>query len=632
MPLASGYLKAAAEAEADLRRATDIRIFNFSGGDPTMKVIGSMFGGEVPEVAGFSIFGWNYHLFGRVSETYRQLKPDGWVIWGGTHVTNQAKRVFDNFPAVDVVVNGEGEFTFIELIRAYLAGRSRHDLGDIQGLSFKGPDGEVVTTPTRPRIMDLDVVPSPILTGAIPTGGNGSGFPYDYALMETNRGCPYACAFCYWGGAIGQKMRSFSTERLSEEVAYLARRGAETITLCDSNFGMLRADEQFLEICVKARERYGFPKNIETSWAKNKGKLFYRLVSRMKEAGFHSSFNLALQSLEEPVLEQMGRKNMKVNDWVDLARWLEKEGMDLYAELIWGCPGETYDSFLAGYDRLSEHVTRVATYPHLMLPNTTYTEKKKEFGIVSWRTAEHDFELVLSHNTMTLEENRKMHRFLFWSRVFSEHLVLRHVWLPLRRVCGMTQSQVLLSLDEWCDRQDDPALVALCALRDQVVESLDPGSRPIEDALHIIYTEPALDPLMERWWDEAVLPQVDAPHRDFFVDLFRYDWVTRPIYKLNPRVEPLAPDGLSHPGLRLVEINQEQYYVREGVSFNHDVGKALEAFKRAGTYECTPGPVNLTFYYKAGFCNDMSLYHNAHNQAFCGSTAVPYQAVCPGGD
>ena len=35
----------------------------------------------------------------------------------------------------------------------------------------------------------------------------------------------------------------------------------------------------------------------------------------------------------------------------DLVRWLDREGLDCYAELIWGAPGETVDSFMSGYDR-----------------------------------------------------------------------------------------------------------------------------------------------------------------------------------------------------------------------------------------------------------------------------------------
>src|SRR5262245_57618126 len=94
MPLACGYLKAFALADEDIRKEMDVRIFNFGGKDDTLSVIQRMLLHEVPDVLAISIFGWNYSMFGRVAETFRQLNPDGWVVFGGTHVANQAKRVF----------------------------------------------------------------------------------------------------------------------------------------------------------------------------------------------------------------------------------------------------------------------------------------------------------------------------------------------------------------------------------------------------------------------------------------------------------------------------------------------------------------------------------------------------------
>ena len=99
---------------------------------------------------------------------------------------------------------------------------------------------------------------------------------------------------------------------------------------------------------IRVKERYGYPLNIEASWAKNKGERFYRIVRKMKHAGLKSSFTLSLQSLAEKALGKMHRENMKLNEFEDLARWMRAEGLDTYAELIWGLPGETSDSFYRG--------------------------------------------------------------------------------------------------------------------------------------------------------------------------------------------------------------------------------------------------------------------------------------------
>lgn len=616
MPLAAGYLKAMVDADPARRAECEVRIFNFSGSERVSEIVQKLFRAEVPDAVGFSVLGWNYHVFGRVSATFRQLNPDGWVVWGGNHVANQARRVFAEWPAVDVIVNGEGELTFVELVTALLEGRARHDLADVAGISFRPPDGAAapVTTPERARILDLDRVPSPILTGSIPLTDAAGRFLYDAALLETNRGCPYSCAFCYWGGAIGQKVRAFPLDRLRAEIDRLARLGVRDVVLCDANFGMLPDDEAFLEICIEARERHGWPRHIMTSWAKNKGKVFHRMVRRMTETGFHAAFNLALQSLSEPVLEAMGRRNMKVNDWESLAEWLHEQGLDVYGELIWGCPGETVEGFLEGYDRLARHVTRIAVYPHLIMPNTRYHDERAGHGFVTWRPAEHDFEFVLAHRTMSIEDNRRMHRFLFWARVVAEHLVFRHVWQPLHELAGLTQSAVLLGLDRWLDAQaDEPVAAALRAARDRVVDTLEASSRHIEAGLQRLHGEPGVPELLTRWWRQDILPRAPEPLRAFLDELFRYDLLTLPVYRPQG-----AGGGARHADLEPVEVGGEAFYRRRGVAFAYDVAAIVAALRRKERPAIEPAPVVYDIFYRQGFCNDMRLYHNAHNLAFFG--------------
>ncbi|NEE14646.1 B12-binding domain-containing radical SAM protein, partial [Streptomyces sp. SID7499] len=110
-----------------------------------------------------------------------------------------------------------------------------------------------------------------------------------------------------------------------------------------------------------------------------------------------------------------------------LAAWLAAEGLDAYAELIWGAPGETVDSFLTGYDQLSAHVPRIAVYPLLLLPNTSYTENREEHGFVTVRGDSDDFEYVLANRTVSVAENTMMQRFMFWARMMGENMYFRHI-------------------------------------------------------------------------------------------------------------------------------------------------------------------------------------------------------------
>jgi radical SAM C-methyltransferase len=591
MPLAAGYMKASALADPRLQEQADIQIHNFRGAVTNVRMANAMFSTGTPDILAFSVMGWNYRAFGALARTFKQLNPDGWVIFGGPHVAWQAARVFRMFPEVDIVVNGEGELTFRDLARAYLDGARTADLAAIPGISFHGPDHGPdhgpVTTESRDRIENLDSIPSPVLTGAIELTDASGNFRYDVALMETNRGCPYKCAFCYWGGAVGQKVRAFSLERMRDELEVFARLKVHSVVLCDANFGLLPQDVEFVKILIETRERFGFPRALESSWAKNKSKIFYQIVKMMKDAGLRSSFTLALQTLSDTALQSMNRRNMKVNDWEELVTWLDREGMACYAELIWGAPGETIDSFMEGYDRLSRRVSRIAVYPMLLLPNTDYSERTDLFGITSVRGDNDDFEYVLAHHTMTFAENQQMQRFLFWARVMAENAVLRHIWLPLLRLANMTQSEVLRNLDGWAATVEHPAGKPL---REHISNAAGGGGYGA--AITFFFTDPRANDLLGTWWAESVRPLLPAEVAPLLGEVFRYDLLTQPLCEA--RVADISP------AIEIVDVAGEQYYLRHGVRLEYDVPAVIAELRGGRTPSLQPAPRMVNLYYRLG--------------------------------
>ncbi|EWC63311.1 Radical SAM domain protein [Actinokineospora spheciospongiae] len=611
MPLAAGYLKAVIAADPDLAVATEVEIRNFRGGVPLPEMTRELFRDRVPDVIGFSVLGWNYRNFGMLAETFKQVNPRGTVLFGGNHVAYQAERVFREFPWVDVVINGEGETTFAELVRdlhehpGELAGTA------VAGLSVRRPDGSVHTTAERERIGDLDTVPSPFLTGAIPMTNAAGHFPYDVALMETNRGCPYKCSFCYWGGAVGQKMRSFSTDRLAHELDMFGFHQVPSIVLCDSNFGLLEADEQFVEMLIKTRERYGFPRALETSWAKNKSNRFYDIVRALKKHDFKSSFTLALQTLSDDALTGMLRKNMKVNQWEGLVTWLNEEGLDCYAELIWGAPGETPNSFLRGYDRLATMVSRIAVYPMLLLPNTSYTENRGVHGFVTIRGESDDFEYVLANRTSTVPENLEMQRFMYWARVLGENQYLRHTWQPLRDVTGLTQSQVVTSLMRAFEEDRTSAAVGLVERMPVFAES-----PAIAAALRALHGTPELEAVVGQWWEQSMVPEFPPEWRPFARELYRYERWCRPVY-VKPGDEPPT-------GWYTELVDGEWFYVSEPVEFGVDVEAAIRAWSDCLMSPPRPERVSYTFQARCGFHDHLDNHETAaHYMAVARPLANP---------
>jgi radical SAM superfamily enzyme YgiQ (UPF0313 family) len=177
----------------------------------------------------FSHYLWSSAENLAMSAKLKAADPSCITIHGGPNVPKyeaDLETYFRTHPHVDIAVRGEGEVTAAETLAALMEGmaRGRVDLGvleSVQGLAFRLGD-RLVRTADRPRIENLDEIPSPYLTGLFDGFGAAS---VSSAVIETNRGCPYGCTFCDWGSATTQRIRKFSPERVSEEFEWCGRHG-----------------------------------------------------------------------------------------------------------------------------------------------------------------------------------------------------------------------------------------------------------------------------------------------------------------------------------------------------------------------------------------------------------------------
>jgi len=130
----------------------------------------------------------------RAVEASREVKeryPDVPVVWGGVHASLMPRQTLAN-PYVDVVVVGEGEATFHELVKAF---ESDAPLDSIRGILFER-DGEVVATPPRPFV-DLEKEPPlhyPLLDME---NYRRRLFGVDHLSFNSSRGCIFRCSFCW---------------------------------------------------------------------------------------------------------------------------------------------------------------------------------------------------------------------------------------------------------------------------------------------------------------------------------------------------------------------------------------------------------------------------------------------------
>lgn len=447
LPLAAGYLTAYAAKSEELRRRVRISMVLEHAQAGIERLMRQILRDGVPDLVAFSCQGWAMPMADEIVKRLHELKNDIFVVYGGNHVSHEGQNFFRERPNVNVLVNGEGEETFREILVHYLDSPQAPDLSGVPGLSFQTSNGDVVTNADRERLADLDEIPSPYLSGIL----DHYLANCETALLETNRGCPYHCSFCYWGQAVGQRLHAFSLDRLRAEMKLLAERGVDSWYICDANFGILPQDAEIVDEIVRLRGEYGFPRTVHTNWAKNSNQRIVALCAKLNNGGVHSTYTLALQSTTEPALQLANRANMKINKIHEIARLCRKHGVVPRGELIWGLPGESYTEFLQSYDDLAGYTDALSVYPLYILPNTEYYRRRDELGIVTQKAEpDTDYAYCVQHSRMNSEDYLRGLRFIISNNILKVGGILFRLYPRIAwSVAGIPYHQTIDGLSDW---------------------------------------------------------------------------------------------------------------------------------------------------------------------------------------
>jgi radical SAM superfamily enzyme YgiQ (UPF0313 family) len=373
LPYSVGILQSYATGDEDIRDNFSFNKFLFVR-DKVSSLVKSI--GDV-DVLGVSCYIWNWSISLKLAERVREKNPNCLIIFGGPQIPNRVGDFFEKYPFIDMVVHGEGEITFQEILKKYTRA-GRPDLKNILGTTFYDKqEGEIKVAPPRPRITDLETIPSPYLTGVFDDLFESEDFSW-MITWETNRGCPFKCSFCDWGSAIATKIRKFSDERLLEEIDFFSEKKVDLVFGADANFGIFKRDTNFALKLAEKKSETGFPNQFRVCFTKNSTDRVFKLAQIFSNAGMNKGVSISMQSLDKSTLANIQRKNIKMTFFRDLQKKYVENGLVTYTELILPLPGETYQSFVDGIDNLldsSQH-SGIVIYNCSIMPNAEMGSKE----------------------------------------------------------------------------------------------------------------------------------------------------------------------------------------------------------------------------------------------------------------
>ena len=276
----------------------------------------------------------NTYLVARTLETAKRINPEVLTVTGGQHFTATAQESLETYSEIDVIVRGEGERTFAELVRD--AGRIS-SLQKVDGISFKYK-GKTFHNPPRPLIKNLEELPYPgyhfvkdIIYRYHFAAMAGHKAPY--VLIEGSRGCSHRCTFCtqwrHWEGM----RRVKSPKRVADEMDFCYRNyGSRFIWLTDDDFRLgKRAGNLASEIIKRemADDLMWFTQVRCDDVVKNED-----LLPKMREAGLRWVL-LGVESSKQSTLESY-RKTITPEDAKKAVKLLRENDIFAQAMLIIG--------------------------------------------------------------------------------------------------------------------------------------------------------------------------------------------------------------------------------------------------------------------------------------------------------
>jgi radical SAM superfamily enzyme YgiQ (UPF0313 family) len=529
-PLAGGYLKGYAMLVPEIEREWNVELYSTFGEtiSSSRLVLDILQSGA--NLVGFSVYVWNGGLIRRILPALRDLMPETIFVLGGTEVMNTADQFVEPSWENVLVCNGEGEKTFRDLLMALT--RDPVDLASVGGISFYSC-GRLHTTKEYPRIQSLDEIPSPYLLGYFDRRD------YSVALLETNRGCPYQCEFCYWGGAVGQKIHRLGSERLLAEIEHLGKCKARAVYICDANFGILKEDVFYAKKFVESKDKFGYPRFVRYSSAKNNPQRALEVASILADGGVLSVQPLSLQTLNARALKLAKRESISQELYFDLQTRTNEKGIASFVELIWPMPGETLDSFKDGIQRLCRmDAQALSVYPLVWLNNTGYRGKEEEFGVVLLDCGDP------SGTTKTVIQTEEV-SFSEWIEglMYTNAAQLLHGARALYHTNAIVDGLGIASRREiferflaFMDASKGTHLSRIWHLGrkkiDEIYSTLSWPGHLVEAALH--YREEFDEALHRFFADNADV--FGARHKDLITVAFEFDLMTRPYAYSNTRI------------------------------------------------------------------------------------------------
>jgi radical SAM superfamily enzyme YgiQ (UPF0313 family) len=295
-----------------------------------------------PKIIGIGIYIWNVSQATEVVATIKRVRPEVVVILGGPEVSYET----DEQPIVslaDHVITGEADLKFAEVCRALLEGDFCDDPSP-RPTTVPLPGG--VRGGCLPKIIPAELPDFSKL--ALPYSlYDEKDIAHRIIYVEASRGCPFTCEFCL--SSLDIPVRQVPLDSFLNEMQKLLDRGVRQFKFVDRTFNLnIAVSSAILNFFLERHQPGNFyhfeliPDRLPEA--------LREIIARFPPGSLQ--FEVGIQTFNPDVAERIRRRQNYERLEENLRFLRNRTGVHVHADLIVGLPGESVESFAAGFDRL----------------------------------------------------------------------------------------------------------------------------------------------------------------------------------------------------------------------------------------------------------------------------------------
>ncbi len=322
---------------------------------------------QKPDMLCISSYIWNLPHVEELICEIRKVLPNV-ILWvGGPEVSYDGKSVLEKFPELDGVMKGEGEETFVQLLKYYEEGEG--SLEEILGIDYRNKDGEIKQNEWR-KVMDLSEVPF--------VYEDMAKFANKIIYYESSRGCPFSCSYCL--SSVDKCLRFRNIELVKQELQYFLDHKVPQVKFVDRTFNCKHDHALAIWKYIQEHDNGITNFHFEVS-ADILNEEEIEVLSKMRPGLVQ--LEIGVQSTNPDTIKEIHR-TMKFDKLAKIVtRINEFRNIHQHLDLIAGLPHEDYESFAKSFNDVYALQPEQLQLGFLKVLKGSYMEEHKhEYGLV----------------------------------------------------------------------------------------------------------------------------------------------------------------------------------------------------------------------------------------------------------